>query len=178
MDKAETYQKELKEVIEKQLELIKKGAPVDELAKNTMRFNNIADQIISDTNIYKPKRTVMLATISVYTNIFIDSLKRNKEEEKKIDALGERLIYSHINEEENVKKVKGVTSAYQNHFAIVAKKPENKESVVTYEDAKIDNIKKCARIIFDVMNNSLKKIPLKNYIILGIIVIVTFLLLN
>ena len=84
----------------------------------------------------------MLATISVYTNIFIDSLKRNKEEEKKIDALGEKLIDSHINEEENVKKVKGVTSAYQNHFAIVTKKPENKESVVTYEDAKSDNIKK------------------------------------
>lgn len=42
MDKAETYQKELKEVIEKQLELIKKGATTDELAENTLKFNEIS----------------------------------------------------------------------------------------------------------------------------------------
>ena len=81
------YQEELKQVIDKQIALIKEDASTDKLAENTIRFNELSQQIIDDKDINPVKRAIMLATISVYTNIFIDSLKRNKQAEKKLERL-------------------------------------------------------------------------------------------
>ena len=91
---AEAYNEELKEVINKQLELIKNDSSIDDKAENTIRFNEISQKIIDDKDIDASKRAVMLAAISVYTNIFVDSIRRDKTaEEMTLDL--EKIAFSY-----------------------------------------------------------------------------------
>lgn len=88
----ELLEKELDEIIQKQLSLIENGASTDNLAENTIRFNELSQKVLNNNDIESKRKAIMLSKISVYANAFIDGLNRSVKLEKLVNGLDNKYI--------------------------------------------------------------------------------------